>query len=106
MSNSSHFKIIIIFAYCLILIGCVGLIMHFILKYNISYTIEFKLFIFLFSLFHILTGIGVILRKRWAYYIFKLYLYLLYFVIPIGTYISIKTFKHINKYCIDDFFKN
>jgi len=105
MPNSNPFKIIIIFGYCLISMGCIGLIMHFSLQYNISYTIEFKIFVLLFSVFHFLIGSGVIFKKRWGYYLFKLYLTLLYFVIPIGTYIAIKTFKYINKHCIKDFFK-
>jgi hypothetical protein len=105
MSNIDLFKPIKIFGFCLILMGVVGLIMNFLVRGNISYAFEFVCFILFFPFFHILIGIGVIFKKRWGYYFFKFYLYILYFAIPIGTYVSIKTFKYINKNDIENLFK-
>jgi hypothetical protein len=105
MSNIDLFKPIKMFGFCLILMGAVGLIMHFLLRYNVSYAVEFVCFILFVSFFHVLIGIGVIFKKRWGYYFFKFYLYILYLAIPIGTYVSIKTFNYIKKNNIENLFK-
>ena len=57
------------------------------------------------SFFHIVTGIGIINKKIWGYYLFKSYLYILIIFCPIGTYISFKTFKYIKKYKIKSYFQ-
>lgn len=99
------FKPVRIFGYCFILMGMIGLLMHFSLLKNINYTIEFVYFVLIISAFHFLTGIGVILRKNWGFHVFKFYLHSLYLALPVGTYIAVKTLKYIERHKIKRFFK-
>lgn len=105
MTRIDIFKPIKIFGYCFILMGVIALIMHFSLLQNKNYTIEFVYFVLMISFFHFLVGVGIILKKNWGFHIFKIYLYSLYFALPVGTYIAIKTFKYIDKHQIERFFK-
>jgi hypothetical protein len=54
---------------------------------------------------HLITGLGIILQKMWGYYLMKLYLYLLLFAIPIGTYIALKCLRYIRDNQIEEFFR-
>jgi hypothetical protein len=49
-------------------------------------------------------GVGVIMRKPWAYYVLKLILYWFLIAFPIGTLISVKMLNYIKKNNIKDFF--
>ena len=43
------------------------------------------------------TGVGILLRKAWGYYLLKSFLYLLLISFPIGTFISYKSLKFMEK---------
>lgn len=60
--------------------------------------------VFAFAVIHFLIGIGVSLENKLAYYAVKQYLYLALIAVPIGTYLSLKILKFINKYSIDSEF--
>ena len=105
MTQIDIFKPIKAFGYCFILMGVVCMLMHFSLLQDKNYTIEFVFFVLIMAFFHLLVGVGIILKKKWGFFIFKFYLYSLYLAIPVGTYISIKTFKYIEKHQIQNFFK-
>ena len=98
-------KPIKIFSYCVIMMGVVGILMHFFLQQDDRYAIEFMYFTLMVSFFHFFVGAGIILRHYWSYYLFKLYLYLLLIGFPIGTYIAIKMLKYIDKYDVKKFFR-
>ena len=104
MVSKDILKPIRIFSYCFLLVGFIGLAMHFTLKSDIRYTFEFKCFLLISTFFHVVIGIGLAYKKKWGFYFLKFYLYMLYLAIPIGTYISIKMFKYIQKHQIEKAF--
>ncbi len=56
------------------------------------------------ALTFLIGGLGVVMRKPWAYYVLKLILYSLLIAFPIGTLISVKMLNYIKKNNIKDFF--
>ena len=46
---------------------------------------------------YFLTGIGILKRKVWGYYLLKFFLYVLLLSFPIGTFISYKSLKFMKK---------
>jgi hypothetical protein len=50
-------------------------------------------------------GIGLFYHKKWAFFLFKLFLYLLFISIPIGTAISYFTLKSIKQRNLGRFFE-
>jgi len=47
------------------------------------------------SLWYLATGIGILARKKWGYYLFKSFLYILFIAFPVGTLISFYSLKYI-----------
>jgi hypothetical protein len=74
------------------------LILHFALQDNVEYTIGFQFFIMCVCFMHAFLGAGVVLKKRWAFLCFKYYLYMLFLVIPIGTYVAVITLRYMKKH--------
>jgi hypothetical protein len=54
--------------------------------------------------FYFLTGLGVVLQKKWGYLLFKLFLYLLFLAFPIGTIISYMTLSYMKRHQIKRYF--
>jgi len=52
------------------------------------------------------TGLGVLYRTRWGYYLFKLFLYLLLLGFPIGTFISYKALSYMKRHRIETHFRS
>jgi hypothetical protein len=55
-------------------------------------------------IFYLLTGIGVVYLTRWGYYLFKIFLYLLLLVLPVGTYISYRTLSYMKRHHLKRYF--
>jgi hypothetical protein len=49
------------------------------------------------TLWYFVTGIGILTRKLWGYYLLKSFLYVLLLSFPIGTFISYKSLKFMKK---------
>jgi hypothetical protein len=49
------------------------------------------------TVWYFVTGIGILKRKRWGYYLLKSFLYVLLISFPIGTFISYKSLKFMKK---------
>jgi len=49
------------------------------------------------TLWYFVTGIGILKRKIWGYYLLKSFLYVLLISFPIGTFISYKRLKFMKK---------
>ena len=65
----------------------------------------FRELVFFITAWHLLTGLGVILRTRWGYPVLKAYLYIIsYFIFPIGTYIAHKSLRYLEGNNIERFF--
>ena len=63
------------------------------------------LFLLVMSIWHLATGIGIILRKRWGFPLMKLYVYIFLLGVPIGTLIATRMLRYINENNIALFFK-
>lgn len=105
MEFGNHYRLLKIYGVYFIICAFACALLHIAALSKPYYTIEFQLFVLLMGLLHFFVGIGIFYKKKWGYYLFKLYLYLLYLAIPIGTYISLKTLKYIEKYNIRKYFK-
>ncbi len=57
-------------------------------------------FLIIVHLFYLFTGVGVVLRTRWGYFLFMLFLYVTLLAFPIGTIISYLTLKYMSKHHI------
>lgn len=62
-------------------------------------------FLIIVTAWHLLTGLGVVLRTRWGYPLLKGYLYFLYICFPIGTYIAYKSSHYLEENHIKQFFR-
>jgi len=56
------------------------------------------------SFWYFITGIGLLAMRRWGYYLFVFFLYLMLFGFPIGTFIAYKSLKYIKKNKIKAYF--
>ena len=83
------------FAIALIVSSILGLGLLYSVFNDISFDSDFSLFIIAMIMFHSIVGCGILSKKRWGFIIFKIYLYLLYLAVPIGTYIAYKTLNYI-----------
>ena len=105
MKPDKSLGVIIAVGYCLIIMGIIGLIMYFSLLDNELYTTGFRIFVLSFTFINLFTGMGVVLRKMFGYYMLKAYLYFLILGFPVGTLISIKALKQIKASNINSYFK-
>lgn len=55
---------------------------------------------------YLITGIGILARKRWGYFLFNFFLYVLLLAFPIGTIISYKSLRYIESNNIQNLFRN
>jgi hypothetical protein len=85
----------------LITIGVAGLLLHF------EHLTEprFRSFILVATGWHLITGLAIILRKMWGYYLLKLYLYVLLLGVPMGTYIAWQSLRYLRDNEIEKFFQ-
>jgi hypothetical protein len=58
---------------------------------------EFVMFFVLTSGWYLTTGIGILLRRKWGYFLFKFFLYIFLLGFPIGTFIAYKSLKYIKR---------
>lgn len=97
-------KPIVIFGYVLMVLSVVSVVFF----YWVSLQVDMKQSDFYFiasvTAWHLITGLGVIMRTKWGYYLFKFFLYLLIISFPIGTFISYKTLKYMKKNNIKKYF--
>ena len=105
MDQVDILKPIRIFGYFIAGLGFVGLIVHFAALGDPRYTLDFEILVLVVSFLHIFAGIGVILKTRWGFYALKIFLYSLYFMVPISTYVAIKTLKYIKTHNIEKYFR-
>jgi hypothetical protein len=49
------------------------------------------------TLWYLVTGIGILKRKVWGYYLLKSFLYMLLIGFPLGTFISYKSLKFMKE---------
>jgi len=54
-------------------------------------------FVIIVSAWYLITGMSILTRQAWGYYLFIFFLYVLFLAFPIGTIISYKSLKYIKK---------
>ena len=90
-----------IYGWTLLIFGFVGGLFHLyiilILLKNQSYSTEGIIFVATVATWYVVTGIGILRRTRWGYYLLKSILYVLLVSFPIGTFISYKSLKFMKK---------
>jgi hypothetical protein len=105
MLDYEHFKPIrnlgLVIGFC----GAFGIIMHFFLIADPQYIIFFQIFIVFLSVFYLIIGWNIVSRNRFGFMSLKLILYLLYPGFPLGYYFAKRTFKYIEHYDIETYFK-
>ena len=62
-----------------------------------DYPIYYEYFGITISLWYLMTGIAILIRQAWGYYLFKSFLYVLLLAFPIGTIISLKSLSYMNR---------
>jgi hypothetical protein len=97
-----------IYGWALLIFGFAGGLYHFyiiltLLK-NQSYSTEGIIFVTIVATWYVVTGIGILRRTRWGYYLLKSILYVLLVSFPIGTFISYKSLKFMKKNSIKNEF--
>jgi hypothetical protein len=90
-----------IYGWALLIFGFVAGLYHLyiilIVLKNQSYSTEGIIFLAIVTTWYVVTGIGILRRTRWGYYLLKSILYLLFVSFPIGTFISYKSLKFMKK---------
>ena len=82
----------------ILLIFFLSCLYTFYISLNIEYLkIDFYIFGIAVSLWYLATGIGILLRKKWGYYLFKSFLYFCLLLFPVGTLISFYSLRYIRK---------
>lgn len=104
MNKNDTFRPVKVFGFCLLLMGITIILMHFSSPEREQFSAEFRYFALIVSSIHFFIGLGVILKKKWGYYCFKFYLYILSIGFPIGTFIGLKMLKYINQHDVKKFF--
>jgi len=64
----------------------------------------FSYIVFVIIVWHLFTGLGIIWQKKWGYYLFKFYLYVMLINPPVGTCLALKGLKYIKENEIYRFF--
>ena len=93
------------FGYFFIVLGICGFAVLLTELRDIEQLILVWLFIGSLSLFHLMLGIGIVLKKRLGFGVFKTYLQCMYIAFPVGTILSKKTLEYIEQNNIERFIK-
>ena len=90
-----------IYGWALLILGFVGGLFDFyvllIVLKNQSVWTEGIMFVAAMTTWYVVTGIGILRRTRWGYYLLKSILYVLLLSFPIGTFISYKSLRFMKK---------
>lgn len=92
------------FAYILISSSFFGVLLLYDLSRKDDFDLHFSIFVAASMLLHISVGFAVLSLKKWGLMVFKIYLYVLFLAVPIGTYISYKTLKYIESNNISEYY--
>jgi len=93
-----------IYGWTLIAFFCGGLYTLWAVSYVQDRPISHNYFVITVSLWYLMTGIGILTRREWGYYLFKSFLYVMFLAFPIGTIISYKSLGYMKRNNIKSFF--
>jgi hypothetical protein len=57
----------------------------------------FVIFVVVVGGWYLATGVGILLRSKWGYFLFKFFLYILLLGFPVGTFIAYKSLRYIKR---------
>ena len=63
------------------------------------------IFFLIMAIWHLVTGAGILFRKTWGFTLMKVYLYIMYLGIPLGTLLARKILNYIKENEIELFFR-
>lgn len=104
MNSLNEAKPIIYFSYILIISAIIGIPMSISLQSDPNFDNSFSTFLIILALWNLITGIGILTKKKFGFQVFKIYLYILYIGFPIGTIISKKLFEYIKENNVERFY--
>ena len=104
LRDYNKYKPLMTFGLLLAIAGIIGFFMGIVILRESNMNSDMAYFAFIMSIWHFSTGLGVIIKKPWGYYLLKIYLYFMLIGIPIGTMISMKILKYIKDNEIKDYF--
>jgi hypothetical protein len=93
-----------VYGWILILFFCGCLYTLWVTSYIEDHPISHDYFVITISLWYLITGIGILARREWGYYLFKSFLYVMFLAFPIGTIISYKSLGYMKRNNIKRFF--
>lgn len=62
------------------------------------------IFLIIMTTWHLISGIGILLRRKWGFILMKLYLYILYLGFPLGTLLAKRILSYTKENEIELFF--
>ncbi len=104
ITDYRKFMPILTFGLILAVIGMAGLFLSYSLSTEVDVSSTMKYFGWIMSTWSLLSGLGIIFRKPWGFYLLKSQLYLYYVCVPIGTFIAYKLSKYIEENDIKSIF--
>jgi len=105
MSNIDMFRPIKFFGYFFIVSGIVVFLFYIASLSDIEFEPVLLSVILVISIFQVILGSGVVLKRLWGFYLLKFVLNCLYIGFPLGTWIAHRTLKYIDEYNIVRYFK-
>ncbi len=73
-------------------------------KINPRFSKGGEIFLIILSVWHLISGLGILVRKKWGFILMKFYLYIMYLGVPLGTMLAIKILNYIKKNEIELYF--
>ena len=104
MNTPKEIKPIFYFSYVLLGSAIIGILMFFNLWDDPEFDNSFSVFVITLTLWNLITGLGILSKQKWGFLLLKIYLYILYAGIPIGTIISKRFFAYIKKNNIEKYY--
>jgi hypothetical protein len=88
----------------LIIAGVCGALLQISLLNDPEFDNSFNIFVTTMSVWHLITGLGVLSQKYWGYILLKFYLYFMLLVVPIGTYYGLKALRYLKENEVSKFY--
>jgi len=88
----------------LLLIGVLGFFALITNWYEAEFYDAAIVFILVMSAWHLITGLGILVRKKWGFALMKFYLYVLLLGNPVGTLLAKRILGYIKENEIEFFF--
>ncbi|PKN66657.1 MAG: hypothetical protein CVU57_05230 [Deltaproteobacteria bacterium HGW-Deltaproteobacteria-15] len=105
MPDIDYYRPIKYFGLFFVISGFAVFVLYIVSSIDYGFRLGFVIFSVSASLLQIITGLGLLFRRLWGFYLFRFQLHLLYFAFPLGTWLAHRTLRYIDKYRIIEYFK-